>query len=85
MRDARAGFRNLKLYGWFALATASMLIFTLPALVLVWLGNQALVAAIVIGAGGGTLIGVGGGVFGTIASLRRAEINRLGLDAAAGD
>lgn len=78
---ARASLRRFKLYGWLWLALAVMLIFSLPPLLLIWYGNDALTWAIVVGAGGGTLVGIGGGMFGTIASLQRAKINRLYLDA----
>jgi len=59
-----------------------MLIFSLPPLLLIWHGNQALMWAIAIGAGGGSLSGIGGGVFGTMASIKRARINRLCAEAA---
>jgi hypothetical protein len=39
--------------------------------------------AIAVGAGGGALTGIGGGVFGTIASIKRAKINRLCLESSA--
>ncbi len=80
LRDEREAFHRFKLYGWFWLATLAMLIFSLPPLLLIWYGNQALTGAIAIGAGGGMLAGIGGGVFGTIASIRRARINRLSLE-----
>ena len=81
LRVERQRFHRFKLGGWFFLAAAMMLIFSLPPLLLIWYGNQALTWAIVIGAGGGSLVGVGGGVFGTIASIRRARINRLCIEA----
>ena len=81
----REGFRRFKLYGWLWLALAAMLIFSLPPLLLIWYGDAALTWAIVVGAGGGALAGIGGGVFGTLASLRRAKINRLCLEAGARD
>lgn len=79
----RENFHRFKLYGWFVLASLMMLIFSLPPLLLIWYGNTALTWAIVVGAGGGTLIGIGGGVFGTIASIKRAKINRLCLESSA--
>lgn len=85
IRAERENFHRFKLYGWLGLALAVMLIFSLPPLLLIWYGGGALTWAIVIGAGGGTLVGIGGGVFGTIASLKRAKINRLYLDAGAHD
>jgi hypothetical protein len=75
----REELRNLKLYGWTAAAAVMMLIFSIPPLLLVWLGDQALTAAIVVGAAGGAVGGIGGGVFGVLADLRRARINRLCL------
>ena len=82
LRAERESFRRLKLHGWFWLATVAMLIFSLPPLLLIWFGNAALMPAIWIGAGGGTLAGIGGGVFGTVASMRRARINRLCFESA---
>lgn len=79
LRAARARLHGLKLFGWLALAALTVFIFSLPPLLLIWYGNDALNWAIAIGAGGGTLAGIGGGVFGTIASIRRAQINRLCL------
>lgn len=83
--EERERFRRFKLLGWLILATLMMLIFSLPSLLLIWYGNEALVWAIVIGAGGGSLVGIGGGVFGTIASIKRARINRLSIEASPGD
>jgi hypothetical protein len=80
IRSARDGLRNLKQCGWLAVAAICVFIFSVPALVLIWFGESALMPAIVIGAGGGGLAGIGGGVFGTIADLRRAKLNRLCLD-----
>lgn len=55
----REDLRNLKLYGWTAAAAVMMLIFSIPPLLLVWLGDQALTAATVVGAGGGAVGGIG--------------------------
>ncbi len=85
IRVERENFHRFKLYGWLWLALAVMLIFSVPPLLLIWYGDGVLTWAIVVGAGGGTLVGIGGGVFGTIASLKRAKINRLALDAGAHD
>lgn len=82
---AREELHNLKLYGWTAAAAVMMLIFSIPPLLLVWLGDEALMAAIVVGAGGGAVGGIGGGVFGTLADLRRARINRLCLEQSPGE
>ena len=80
LKAEREALHRLKLYGWLGLAVITMLIFSLPPLILIWYGNRALMWAITIGAGGGTLAGIGGGVFGTLASIRRARINRLCLE-----
>ena len=85
LRREHESFRRLKLNAWFWLAAAVMLIFSLPPLLLIWYGDGALTWAIVIGAGGGTLTGIGGGVFGTLASIRRARINRLYVESSAPD
>lgn len=74
---AWARLRRLKLLAWFGLAVGAMLVFSLPPLVIAWGGQAWLMAAIVIGAGGGALIGVLGGVFGVAADLQRTRINRL--------
>lgn len=80
LRRERESFRRFKLNAWFLLAAVAMLIFSLPPLLLAWYGNDALGWAIAIGAGGGTLAGIGGGVFGTWATVRRARINQLYLE-----
>lgn len=81
IRTERESFHRLKLNAWLILAAIVMLIFSVPPLLLIWYGNDALMWAIAIGAGGGTLAGIGGGIFGTIASIKRARINRLCIDA----
>ena len=80
IREARASLRNLKMVGWLAAAAVTMLIFAIPPALLIWMGNDALTVAIVIGAGGGVAAGIGGAVFGVLADLRRAKINRLCLE-----
>jgi hypothetical protein len=81
IRSARDGLRRLKLWGWFGAAVVMTLVFSVPALILIWWDQSALTAAIIVGAGGGALGGIGGGVFGTMADLRRAKLNRLCLEA----
>jgi hypothetical protein len=83
LRIERASFHRFKLLGWLIVAALVMLIFSLPPLLLIWYGNPALMWAIAVGAGGGALTGIGGGVFGTIASIKRAKINRLCLESSA--
>lgn len=80
LREARARLHGFKLLGWLALAALMVFIFSLPPLLLIWYGNDALNWAIIIGAGGGTLAGIGGGVFGTMASIKRAQINGLCIE-----
>ncbi len=80
IRNERSDFHRLKLRAWFLLAGLAMLVFSLPPLIRIWYGNDALPWAIAIGAGGGTLGGIGGAVFGTLASIRRARINRLSIE-----
>jgi hypothetical protein len=82
IRAARESLRSLKLYGWLGLAGVCVVVFSAPALILIWFGESALTAAIAVGAGGGALAGIGGGVFGTIADLRRAKLNRLCIEGA---
>ncbi len=85
LRAERERFRRFKLGGWFALAAIVMLIFSLPPVLLIWLGGDVLTLVIIIGAGGGSLAGIGGGVFGTMASIKRAKINRLYAEASVDD
>jgi hypothetical protein len=80
IRAARESLRGLKLYGWFGAAAASVVVFSAPALILIWWGPSALMPAIVAGAGGGAVVGIGGGVFGTLADLKRARLNRLSIE-----
>jgi hypothetical protein len=80
IRAARESLRGLKLYAWLWAAAACVLVFSAPALMLIWWGPSALVPAIAAGAGGGAVVGIGGGVVGTIADLRRARLNRLCID-----
>ena len=82
IRAARESLRSLKLYGWLGLAGVCVLVFSAPALILIWFGEAQLTAAIIAGAGGGALGGIGGGVFGTMADLRRAKLNRLCMEGA---
>lgn len=82
IRAARESLRSLKLYGWLGLAAVCVVAFSAPTLILIWLGESYLTAAIVAGAGGGALAGIGGGVFGTMADLRRAKLNRLCVEVA---
>jgi len=83
LRVERASFYRFKLLGWLIVAALVMLVFSLPPLLLIWYGDQALMWAIAVGAGGGALTGIGGGIFGTIASIKRAKINRLYLESSA--
>jgi hypothetical protein len=80
IRAAREHLRRIKLYGWLGAAAASVVVFTAPALILIWWGESALMPALIVGAGGGGLVGIGGGVFGTLADLRRVKLNRLCIE-----
>lgn len=80
IREARESFRKLKMLAWFIAAAVIVLVFSIPPVLLIWLGNGALTLAIIVGAGGGTAAGIAGGVFGAMADLRRAKINRLCLE-----
>ncbi|HSF19076.1 MAG TPA: hypothetical protein VLK65_26355 [Vicinamibacteria bacterium] len=73
---ARESLRNLKLWGWLGIATLAMIAFSLPPLVLSWIGDEALNLAIGLGVGGGVLAGIGGSVFGVMADVYRTRINR---------
>ncbi len=75
-RALTAGLRRLKQWSWCGGMALAMLIFTVVPLLIAWDEVAYLNAAIWIGAGGGGLLGVAGGVFGVIADLRRARINR---------
>lgn len=74
-----ADFRNFKLWGWFTLSVLAMLAFCMTSLLLA-LDASGLTTAIWIGAGGGSMVGVLGGVFGVRADLYRTRLNRLYQD-----
>lgn len=80
IRQARESLRNLKMVGWLTAAALTMLVFSIPPALLIWMGNDSLNFAIMVGAGGGVAAGIGGGVLGVLADLRRAKINRLCLE-----
>lgn len=67
--------RRFKVYGWFGLACGSMLVFSAVSLMLAL--DAGVVPVVVAGAGGGSALGVLGGVFGTYASVLRGRINEL--------
>ena len=76
--------RRFKIWGWFAVSTMAMLAFSLPAVLLARDPEEWLYAAIWVGAGGGALVGLLGGVFGVTADIRRTRLNRLYQDLAEG-
>jgi hypothetical protein len=76
LREAYAGLRRVKLWGWYGISVLAMLVFLAPPLLIAWDEARYLTPAVWIGAGGGGLVGVLGGVFGTIADLKRVAINR---------
>lgn len=76
LEQAWAKLRRLKTRAWYWGATGAMLAFSLPALLIAWCGEGGLTAAIVLGAGGGTMLGVLGAITGIKADLHRAEIHR---------
>lgn len=63
--------RRLRAWGFWSLGLAGTLCFTAVAIVVI----KQPISAGLLGAVGGTAIGVAGGVFGTIASISRARIN----------
>lgn len=66
--------RNFRAWAFFVAGLAAITLFQGVAVLLV-LGKQKL--AIWIGAGGGTLVGLGGGIVGTLADARRAKVANL--------
>lgn len=80
IREARESLRRLKLYVWFGAAAAAGVVFSAPALILIWWGPSTLMPAIIAGAGGGAVVGIGGGVAGTYTDLKRARLNRLCME-----
>ena len=74
---AYAGFRRAKMWAWYAMSVMVMIVMTLPAVMVASKGAELREAAMWVGAGGGCLAGVLGGVVGTWADLRRAKLSRL--------
>jgi roadblock/LC7 domain-containing protein len=74
---AYADFRRAKMWAWYAMSVMVMLVMTLPAVMMALRGTEWLEAAIWVGAGGGSLAGILGGVVGVWADLRRAKLSRL--------
>lgn len=69
--------RNFRAWGFFAAGVAAVTLFQLAALMIaLGLTHQ----AAWVGGIGGTLVGIGGGVFGTMADLRRAKVANLRRD-----
>ncbi len=79
LADAYEEFRRFKAWMVYGLSCAAMLLFLSVSLLLA-LGPQYEMIAIWIGAGGGSLLGILGGVFGTYGSIRRARLARLLMD-----
>lgn len=75
LRDAYGALRKFKVYGWLGLVIGAMLTFSGVALMIA--RDAGVVAIVVLGAGGGSLLGVLGGVFGTYASVLRGRIAEL--------
>lgn len=71
VREAYRSARRLRAWGFWSLGLAGTLCFTVVAALAV----ERPMTAGLAGAVGGTLIGVAGGVFGTVASISRARIN----------
>jgi len=76
--------RRFKIWGWFAVSTMAMLAFSVPPVLLVLDPERWLYTAIWVGAGGGALVGLLGGVFGFTADIRRTRLTRLYQDLAEG-
>jgi hypothetical protein len=72
--------RRFKVWGWFILSIMAMLAFCLPPVLLAQDPEAWRSAAIWVGAGGGALVGLLGGVFGIMADVRRTRLNRLYQD-----
>lgn len=77
LQAAYAGLRRLKQWGGSGGMAIGMLLFTLAPLLIAWDQERNLTIAIWIGAGGGSLLGLGGAVVGVMADLQRTRINRL--------
>ncbi len=73
--EAYARLRRFKVFGWFALACAAMLVFTGVALLAAV--RAELTTMVVLGAGGGSLLGVAGGALGTYGTVLRGRIVEL--------
>lgn len=68
-------FRAFKAWGWYYASVLAMFLASATALLIAYLPHSEL--PIWIGAGGGSLLGVAGGVFGTYCSIRRVRIADL--------
>lgn len=77
LSEAYADFRRAKMWAWYVMSVMVMVVMTLPAVMVALRGTELLKAAIWVGAGGGSLAGVLGGVVGVWADLRRAKLTRL--------
>lgn len=72
-----ASLRRFMGWGFYWLGFSGMLMFALPPLMLAWEPNVFVVPAVMIGAIGGSLVGLAGGVVGTIGGVKRMRINTL--------
>jgi hypothetical protein len=77
LQAAYADLRRLKQWGGCAGMVIGMLLFTVAPLLIAWDQERNLAVAIWLGAGGGSLLGLGGAVVGVMADLQRTRINRL--------
>ena len=67
--------RKVKLWGWFAVVAAATSIFCIVALTTTY--KVGLTTIVWIGGGGGSAVGIFGGIFGTYCTVLRGRVNEL--------
>lgn len=77
LQSAYRRFRQQRQQGLMVMGLAAAFISALPPTLLAWYPQTGLKTAILVGAGGGTLLGVFGGIIGTWASIQRLRLARL--------
>jgi hypothetical protein len=77
LREAYESLRHAKGWAFFTLGFLGMLAFVLPPALLAWDQENLLMPAVLIGAIGGTVVGIAGGIVGAVLGMRRARITAM--------